>query len=287
MVSSWLRAAGCAVPLISLISLAPLGRVAAAQPARLAQEFQQGVDAYRLGEYAQARAHLEKARDLNPKLPGPYRFLAAVARAEKRFDDCIAHAAQALQVAPQSREAADTRKLHEDCRVEDGRPAFTGEFGEGGAIVITALDRGAPITAPVFIDGKASGSAPLSPRPIPAGRHEIRVSSSKPREVTAAVTIVAGIVTDLEVELSAAAAVEPGWLELPASVVGQANLQLTIDGRVTEPATRITLPPGTHSVQVSRRGRRPWASSVEVTAGKATKVAPVLRDKGGGVKKAR
>src|SRR5689334_13382626 len=42
------------------------------------REYQAGIDAFRLGQYAEARNHLAKAIDLDPKLPGPYRWLAAV-----------------------------------------------------------------------------------------------------------------------------------------------------------------------------------------------------------------
>lgn len=34
-------------------------------------EFQKGTDAYRLGKYDEARTHLEAAKKLDPKLPGP------------------------------------------------------------------------------------------------------------------------------------------------------------------------------------------------------------------------
>ena len=47
---------------------------AQAQPApspEVAKEFQAGVDAFRLGKFDDARAHLEKARKLDDKLPGP------------------------------------------------------------------------------------------------------------------------------------------------------------------------------------------------------------------------
>jgi len=69
-----------------------------AQNADLTKEFQAGIDAFRLGKYDEARAHLEKARDVDPKLPGPYRFLAAVAQAQGKWDDCIANARKALEL---------------------------------------------------------------------------------------------------------------------------------------------------------------------------------------------
>src|SRR5262245_51238329 len=91
---------------------AVLAGPARAQPDEVTKTFQAGADAYRLGKYAEARALLEKARSLDPKLPGPHRFLAAVAQAEHRWDDCIASARQAIILKPDSTEVAATRAIH-------------------------------------------------------------------------------------------------------------------------------------------------------------------------------
>jgi hypothetical protein len=254
-----------------------------AQPARLAREFQQGVDAYRLGEYVRARGHLEKARDLDPTLPGPYRFLAAVARAERRFEDCVTHAAEALRVAPASREAVDTRKLHETCRASDGRAPFAGQYGEGGAISVIAQVDGAAVGAAVAIDGKASGSTPLAPRAIPAGPHQIRVSRAGEAVVTTDITVLPGIVTDVRVVLGAARVavpvLEPGWIELPADVLAAAHVKVLIDGKVVDRAARITLASGPHLVVILRRGKKAWSRSVKLIPGEATKVPPIFHDR--------
>jgi hypothetical protein len=255
--------------------------IATAQPnGKLAREFQQGVDAYRLGDYAEARVHLEAARKLDPKLPGPHRFLAAVAFAEKRYDDCIASAAQALRVAPQSREVEDTRKLHGNCRGGAGRAGFAGRYGEGGAISVTASFDDGTVGAAITINGKSSGSTPLYPRPIPAGPHQIKVSRAGSKEQVLTVDILPGIVTDVEVALRSATAPE-GWLEFPADLVDAdtgAPVALSIDGRPAALAARIALPPGKHAV-VLRRGKAEWSRSVQVTADKTTKLAPTFTDK--------
>jgi len=256
--------------------------VATAQPnAKLAREFQEGVDAYRLGDYAEARAHLEAARKLDPKLPGPHRFLAAVAFAEKRYDDCIVSAAQALRVAPQSREVADTRKLHDDCRGGAGRAGFAGRYGEGGAISVTASFEDGTVGAAIMIDGKASGSTPLYPRPIPAGKHQIKVSRTGSKEQVIAVDVLPGIVTDVAVSLRSATAAVEGWVELPAELLDGdtgAPIALSIDGKAVKLAPRIALAPGKHAI-VLRRGKAEWSRSVEVTAEKSTKLAPTFTDK--------
>ena len=75
---------------------------ARAQTPEVAREFQAGVDAFRLGKYDEARVHLEKARALDPKLPGPHRFLAAVAQAQGKSDECIAEARAAIVASNQA-----------------------------------------------------------------------------------------------------------------------------------------------------------------------------------------
>ena len=49
-----------------------VAQVASAQPSKeVTREFQAGVDAFRLGKHDEARKHLERAKQLDPKLPGP------------------------------------------------------------------------------------------------------------------------------------------------------------------------------------------------------------------------
>ncbi len=193
--------------------------VAFAQPAKLTREFQEGVDAYRLGDYAEARTHLEAARKLDPKLPGPHRFLAAVALAEKRYADCVTSAAQALRVAPQSRELEDTRKLHEDCRAAAGRPVFAGKYGEGGgAIAVTATLDGDPVGAAITIDGKAWGATPMYPRAILTGPHKIKVSRAGAKEQIFDLDVLPGVVSDVAAALlSPAAEAAAAKAKAPAS----------------------------------------------------------------------
>lgn len=166
-------------------------------PAALTREFQAGVDAYRLGKYDDARAHLEKAASIDPRLPGPHRFLAAVAQAQRRWADCIAESRRALQLAPQSHELADTRRLHDGCRESDGRPAYRGELGEAAAIAVTANVSGATVR----IAGLRYGGTPVAPRLIKPGVLQVEIEKSgwKPAHVT--IDALPAIVTDIAVEL--------------------------------------------------------------------------------------
>ena len=168
--------------------------------AALTKEFQAGVDAYRLGKYDDARAHLDKAQAIDPKLPGPHRFLAAVAQAQHRWADCLAETRRALQLNPQSKEIAETRKLHADCRAADGRPAYDGELGEGAAITITANLTGATVR----INGLRYGGTPVAPRPITPGTLEVDIERSGYRPAHVTIEALPGIVTDVAIELEAA-----------------------------------------------------------------------------------
>jgi tetratricopeptide (TPR) repeat protein len=169
-------------------------------PPAATREFQAGVDAYRLGKYDQARAHLERAQSIDPHLPGPHRFLAAVAQAQQRWADCIAEARRALQLNPHSQELAETRKLHDACREADDRPAYRGEIGESAAISVTANVTGATIR----IAGLRYGGTPLAPRLIRPGTLQVEVEKAgwKPARLT--VEALPAIVTDIAVALEPA-----------------------------------------------------------------------------------
>jgi tetratricopeptide (TPR) repeat protein len=178
-----------------------IGAAAAAQAgpvsAALTREFQAGVDAYRLGKYDEARAHLEKAQAIDPKLPGPHRFLAAVAQAQHRFADCVTETRRALQLNPQSTEIAETRKLHDSCRESDGRPVYPGEIGDGAAIAVSANVAGATVR----IGGLRYGGTPVAPRLIKPGVLQVDIEKAgwKPARVT--IEALPAIVTDIAVEL--------------------------------------------------------------------------------------
>ncbi|HEX4450210.1 MAG TPA: PEGA domain-containing protein [Kofleriaceae bacterium] len=187
----------------SSFALVLLFGVAAAQPppAKFTSEYQAGVDAFRLGKYDDARAHLEKARTLAPKLPGPYRFLAAVAQAQSRWDDCIDAARHALELNPASSEVGETRKLHDACRTSAGRMPYRGAaLGEAAAIAVTANVDGATVR----ISGLTYGGTPLDPRPITAGAHEIAIVKLGYKPITLSIDALPGIVTDVAVDLVAA-----------------------------------------------------------------------------------
>src|SRR5690349_8541365 len=110
----------------------------AQQPsAEFKKEYQAGIDAYRLGKYDEATTHLEAAKKIDATLPGPWRWLAAIAQTDGRWPDCVESAREALRLNPKSTEAGATRTLHDECRAAWGKPAFSGEYDVGqGALAI-------------------------------------------------------------------------------------------------------------------------------------------------------
>jgi hypothetical protein len=268
-------------------------RLALAQPAppspQFTREFQAGVDAYRLGQYAEARAHLERARSFEPTLPGPYRFLAAVDQSEQKFADCIADAREAIRLNPQSAEIEATRKLHDECRVALGRPVFTGAISDGGAIAVTANVEGATVT----LGGLKYGATPLAPRAVAAGEVEIGATKVGWLPTTAKVVVLPGIVTDVELKLepdpnakvdvggdlgtTKPVEITTGWVVVAPSVPGIAVL---LDGAATTPdgTGRIEGTPGIHELIVTAPGHEPWRRRVRFARGQKIDVNPTLID---------
>lgn len=249
---------------------------AAHADAKAAREFEAGVDAFRLGKHADARAHLEAAVALDPQLPGPHRFLAAVAQAEGRFADCIAEARIALELNPRSAELADTRKLHDACRASAGRAAFRGELGDGAAIAVTTSVPGATVT----IDHLAYGGTPLAPRAITPGTHVVEVAKAGYQAAHASVHALPGIVTDVALDLvedsSVAARIAPA--EVATTVTIREGDEVLVDGeRVSaRVGTPVAIAPGEHVVEVRRAGAEAWRRRVRLTAGEQRALTPMF-----------
>ena len=286
---------------VSLFTVLLVAQTAAAQPGKeVTREFQAGVDAFRLGKHDEARAHLERAKQLDPKLPGPNRFLAAVAQAQGRFADCVTAARTAIELNPASAEIADTRKLHDDCRRSAGRPSYSAELGDKAAIGITANVSGATVT----IDNLVYGATPIEPRPITPGSHHVELAKPgyRPRQLT--VNVVPGVVTDLEVDME----VDPDAVGTPDGtakavpreaqpVTLNPNLptarlfgaELLIDGEVMKHAAadgvgykrggfQVRVPAGMHVVELRVPDMDPWRRRVIVEADRENAYFPTLVD---------
>ncbi len=264
--------------------------VAAAQKAPsedFNRAFQAGADAFRLGRYDEAREHLELAKAIDPTLPGPWRFLAAVAQAEERWGDCVTSAREAIRLNPTSGAIAETRILHDQCRGSWGKPAFTGVYETGtGAIAVTADPQGATVE----INDLGYGAAPLAPRAYPAGVTPVTVRVKKAGflDATVQVIILPELVTDVDVvlavdpdakvvvDLGLTGEVTTGWITVQTGVP---SAVVKIDG--AEPALdaqgRAEIAAGVHEVTVTADGYEPVRRSVRVSRGQAQLVKVDLR----------
>lgn len=259
-----------------------LSGAAAAQPSsELTKEFQAGVDDFRLGKLDEAKAHLLRAKALDPKLPGPNRFLAAVAQAQGRWQDCIDAARLAISLNPRSAEIADTKKVHDECRVSAGRSPYREELGDSAAISVVTSVAGAAVK----VGGLNYGGTPLSPRPITAGKLEVDIEKAgwKPAHVSidALPGIVTDVILDLEPDPNAQSHPDLGPEPLTAKtgklVVPQDITELTIDGQVVKPVDHtVELPSGTHLVEVERPGHDPWRRRVRISAVQKTAITPTF-----------
>ncbi len=272
-----MRFARSAVVLLGLTGLA-----GAEEPsAELERELQAGVAAFRLGKLEEARMHLQKANLLGPKLAGPHRFLAAVAQAEKRWDECIdkARAALALDLDPQA--AADTRKLHHDCRSAAGRAQYPGELGASAAVHITSN-----VQAQVKIRGLPFGVTPITPRLVTPGRLAIDIEKVGYRTASIDIDALPGIVTDVMVELQQGeSTLTQGPIRPPAGVLviapGDPSRRVEIDGvPVTLEDNKIELAPGVHVVEVRSKGSDPWRRRVAITMEGTATLTPELHPSG-------
>src|SRR5690349_7823960 len=279
-----------AVALVGLVVAIAVAAPAMAQPEDVVETFQKGVDAYRLGDYPKARELLEKARAKDPKLPGPHRFLAAVAQAEKRWDDCVSSARTAIALKPDSTEVEATRKIHDECRTALGRPGFAGTYGDGGAIAVTANVEGATVS----LGGLRYGATPLAPRALAVGTVEVLVEKTGWLPAKTTVEVLPSLVTDVDLTMepdpNAGTEVKPpavdptthGWLllgEAPAA----ANATVKIDGELVAIQAEIPLPGGVHEVLVEAQGHERWRRRVRITRGQKTRVAvdlPADSDRG-------
>lgn len=267
-----MRRCGLALAIVSVAA------VAHAQPSSaFLAEFQAGTDAYRLGQYAEARAHLERAMAIEPSLPGPPRFLAAVDAAERKWDDCVTHARAAIVANPASSEILATRKLHDDCRAALDRPAFTGDYADGGALYVHTNIAGVEVT----IGGLRAGASPLAPRAIALGPVEVSAEKAGWKSARATATIIPGVVTDVELVLEEAPttleiAPDPGlptggWVRVDAS----ADATITFDGQAVaaDDRGRFPMPIGEYDVEVTSPGYLPFRRRVRVQRGQELTVS--------------
>lgn len=262
---------------------------AAAQPSQAyLTAYDKGVAAYRLGKFDEARNHFDKAIAIDEKLPGPYRWLTAIAQEEKKWDECLEHAIKAIKLAPKSQYAPKVRGMHEQCRQALGRPEFRGVYGDGGAVAVLAGDVEGGL---VKLNGLKYGALPMLPRAFAAGTVDVAVEVKGYLSQSKKAEILPGMVTDviftLEIDPSApppddnlisapTEEIKTGWVKIETV---PENASVTFDGRPArvDKEGRIEAPPGTYVAIVEAEGYEPWKRRVRVHLGQNEVVRAELR----------
>lgn len=267
----------------AVVVLVVLAGVAVAQPPpkEFTRELDAGIDAFRLGKYDDAKKHLDLARNLDLKQAAPHRYLAAIAQAQMRWEECIDAARKALSLdRADTPHRADTRRLHDACRTATGRPdlaADRGELGEFAALAVTSNPPGASVKVRDLV----YGGTPMAPHPLAAGRISVELVKSGFLTANIDIDALPGIITDVHVDMTPGVQ-EATPLPIPFGrlIVPRAERrELLIDGRPVA-GSRIELAPGVHIVEVREPGKEPWRRRVAITADRDTHLAPELVDSG-------
>lgn len=274
--------------LIAVLLLFGISHQAWAQKSPFLQAFEDGETAFNLFKYDEARALFEKARDLDPKSPGPYRWLAKIAKVQERWPDCVRDAVTSLKLKPDQKKAPEVRKDLDECRAKLGRPAYSGDIpkDQGALAVITNVE-GASVT----VDDIKKGATPMSPFPLNPGKRKVRIERRGYLPVDAEIEVVVTIVVDLEVELKAdpnasmddrmnpqpTDDIKIGWI-LIASNVGQSGT-IMIDGKPPkpEPDGSYVQEPGVHTLEITAPGYEPYRRRIKVARGQKRTVKATLK----------
>src|SRR5215831_6432094 len=114
-----------AVLLLVVVCTASAATAAEVKPSRpFADAYRAGQDQFYLGKYKDAMASFQHARDLEPKLPGPHRWLGRTARALQRWEDCVASSTEALRLRPDSPLFSQVKDDIDTCRAALRRPTY-------------------------------------------------------------------------------------------------------------------------------------------------------------------
>lgn len=262
----------------------------AAADSKFDEAYQKGQDAYNLGKLDEAWEQFERARQLAPDKPGPYRWLGLVAKEQKRWRACIENFVAAMRINPKSSYGERIRAELAVCRRELGHPSYPGEIPEKqGAVAVIANVEGASVE----LDGIKKGATPLSPFPANPGKHKLKVSRRGYFDAIVEIDVVEGIVNDVEVTLEpdpdakledrigapqTAVDVNHGWLLVVVKAAKRAVVK--IDGRVARASSvdgTYQLEPGIHTIEIEAEGYEPWRRRVVAVKGQKRGVTATLK----------
>jgi len=242
------------------------------------EAWNKGQDLFNLGKYDEARVQFDKARELSPKLPGPWRYLGKIAKIQKRWQDCVEAYTEAIRLKPDSNNAEEVRNDLDSCRNGLGHASYSGTLPKGfGALGVTANVEGARVT----VDGIGKGATPMAASPLVAGKHTVLVEKEGYLRYEASIEVVATIVVDVDAQLEVDPNAKPnqlpengnpgddvtvGWIVVASNAGGVAVL---IDGKVppSGPQASFEASPGEHTLEVSAPGYETYRRRIRVARG--------------------
>lgn len=158
-------------------------------------------------------------------------------------------------------------------------PAAAGQ--DTGTLTVTS----SPSAAGVYENGVLIGATPLTVTGVETGSRTITVALDGYADYVTTTTVGAGQTATVHAVLEphqSSASVEPpttGSITV-SSIPGGATATINNRYARTTPASYPAVPPGTHTITVTRDGYLPWNTQITVTAGSATTISAVLEPEG-------
>ena len=189
--------AGCRLPVSCFVFLILLTSPAEAK-SLFEKFYADGQEAFNLGEHDRAQAMFERARELEPRKPGPHRWLGRLARLRQDWEACVESSTEAIRLRPNSPLLAEVKSDRDACREMLNRPNYAFPLSEGqGALSIIADVAGAPVT----IDGIKRSPTPIPPLPLNKGKHVVEVTSPAGSEIMTGVRVEIDVVPGITVDV--------------------------------------------------------------------------------------
>jgi len=229
---------------------------------------------YEGGRYQEAAKMYQVCVALAPGLAGPYRRLGQSYKALGRCDEAVEHFLKYLALKPAGKYADDIRRDMERCVVEAGIDDEGDEDLRTGQVRMVVTPEGAR----VVFDGEEVGRSPLGAVAMNPGRHQAVVVKAGYAPWQGEVTVRAGEVVEVSVELTETAggrALSTGRLAL---IVEPPGARVTVDGQLVgvSPLPDLDLPAGARSLRIERRGYLGEAHEVEIPDGGEVELAVTL-----------
>jgi hypothetical protein len=214
-----------------------------------------GVKLFEDRNYDAARAEFRAAYDARPKA-NPLINIALAYKAEFKYPKAIEALETALAKHQDTMGAADIK-------------AAEGEVKDMRALLARVKIVVSPASAKVTIDGDALPAAALEqPIALGPGTHRITGTAEGFASIEQSFTVASGVATEIALKLTP----EQGTVQIEAP---DPRMTIAVDQRVVGTGTWTgLLPPGSHRVQITGSGSRPFIADILVVAGKSLPMRP-------------